>query len=56
MRCATMRIIGLTIALLCILVYITLRFEFKYAISATLCLAHDVVFTVGVLAILHAWD
>ncbi len=48
-------IIGLSIALLCILIYITLRFEFKYAISATLCLAHDVIFTVGVMAILHAF-
>ncbi|MGC2594954.1 MAG: protein translocase subunit SecD [Rhabdochlamydiaceae bacterium] len=47
-------IIGLMVALLCILIYITIRFEFKYAISATLCLAHDVVFTLGVLAILHA--
>jgi SecD/SecF fusion protein len=46
--------IGLALALLCILVYITIRFEFKYAISATICLAHDVVFTIGVLAILHA--
>ncbi len=46
-------LIGLSIALLCILIYITFRFEFKYAISATLCLAHDVVFTVGVIAILH---
>ncbi len=47
-------IIGLSLALLCILLYITIRFEFKYAISATLCLAHDVVFTIGTLAILHA--
>jgi SecD/SecF fusion protein len=47
-------LIGLCIALLCILVYITIRFEFKYAVSATLCLAHDLVFTLGVLAILHA--
>ncbi len=46
-------IIGLLIALACIMIYITLRFEFKYAISATLCLAHDIVFTVGVLALLH---
>lgn len=46
-------IIGLTIALFCILIYITLRFEFKYAISATICLAHDVIFTIGVLAILY---
>jgi SecD/SecF fusion protein len=46
-------IIGLCLALICILIYITFRFEFKYAISATLCLAHDVVFTVAVMAILH---
>lgn len=49
----THAMIGICIALLCILVYITLRFEFKYAISATLCLIHDVIFCVGVLAILH---
>lgn len=47
-------IVGLLIALLGILFYITIRFEFKYAISATLCLAHDIVFTLGTLAILHA--
>ena len=46
-------IIGLSIAMLGILIYITFRFEFKYAISATICLAHDVVFTVGVLGILN---
>jgi len=49
----THAMIGICIALLCILVYITIRFEFKYAISATLCLIHDVIFCVGVLAILH---
>ncbi len=47
-------LIGLTIALLAIMVYITLRFEFTYAISATLCIAHDVVFTIGSIALLHA--
>jgi preprotein translocase SecF subunit len=35
------------------LLYITIRFEFKYAISATLCLIHDVIFCVGVVGILH---
>jgi SecD/SecF fusion protein len=45
--------IGLAIALLSILIYITFRFEFKYAISATLCLAHDVAITIGVVALLH---
>lgn len=46
-------IIGISIALLCILAYITIRFEFKYAISATLCLIHDLIFCVGVVGILH---
>ncbi len=44
---------GLGLALLCILVYITFRFEFKYAISATIALAHDLLITLGLLAILH---
>lgn len=47
-------VIGIIIALVCILIYITMRFEFKYAISATVCLAHDVIFTIGVIGILHA--
>jgi SecD/SecF fusion protein len=46
-------LIGLGLALICILIYITVRFEFKYAISATIALAHDVLITIGVLAILH---
>lgn len=45
---------GLGLALLCILIYVTVRFEFKYAISATICLAHDVFITIALLAILHA--
>lgn len=48
-------IIGLALALLCILIYITFRFEFKYAISATIGLTHDIFVTVGILAILHAF-
>ncbi|MEX0962053.1 MAG: protein translocase subunit SecD [Simkaniaceae bacterium] len=47
-------IIGLSLALLAILAYITLRFEFKYALSATICLAHDVIITLGMVAILNA--
>ena len=49
----THALIGMTIALLCILAYITFRFEFKYAISATLCLAHDVIFCLGAIALLN---
>lgn len=46
-------IIGLTIALICILVYITFRFEFKYAIGAVVGLVHDVIITLGILALFH---
>lgn len=44
---------GLALAMLGILVYITFRFEFKYAVSATLCIIHDVAFTIATLGILH---
>lgn len=46
-------LIGISIAMLCILIYITIRFEFNYAISAILCLAHDLFFTLASIAILH---
>ncbi len=46
--------IGLSIALLCILVYITICFEFKYAISATLCIVHDVLFALAAIGILYS--
>ncbi|MCB1115175.1 MAG: protein translocase subunit SecD [Chlamydiia bacterium] len=46
-------LIGLGVALLSILIYITFRFEFKYAISATLGLAIDVGITLAFMAILH---
>lgn len=49
----THALVGMTIALACILLYITVRFEYKYALSATLCLIHDVVFCLGVLALLN---
>ena len=45
---------GLMLALMCILVYITLRFEFKYAVAATIGLAHDVIITIGSVCVLHA--
>lgn len=43
-------LIGLGAALLCILIYITVRFEFKFAIGAVIGLIHDVVITLGILA------
>ncbi len=47
-------IIALSLALLSILIYITIRFEFKYAIAAVIGLAHDIIITLGIFAIFHA--
>lgn len=44
---------GLALALVCILLYITIRFEFKYAVAATIGLIHDVIITVATICILH---
>lgn len=48
-------LIGLGLALLCILIYITFRFEFKYAVSATIGLVHDLLITVGIIALIHSF-
>ncbi len=44
---------GLSLALIAILGYITFRFEFKFAISAMICLIHDILVTLGLISILH---
>jgi SecD/SecF fusion protein len=41
------------LALLSVLVYITLRFEFKFAVGAVLALVHDVIITLGIFAFFH---
>lgn len=46
-------IIALACALLSILIYITLRFEFKFAVAAVVALAHDVIIALGIFAIFH---
>lgn len=46
-------IYALGLALLSILIYITIRFEFKYAIAAVIGLVHDVLITLGILALFH---
>lgn len=47
-------IIALALAMLSVLIYITFRFEFKYAAAAVIGLAHDVILTLGLLALFHA--
>ena len=46
-------LIALVIALASILLYITLRFEFTYALGAVVGLIHDVVITLGIMALFH---
>ncbi|MBA3239102.1 MAG: protein translocase subunit SecD [Parachlamydiaceae bacterium] len=46
-------ILGLTLAFLSVLIYITLRFEFKCAVGAVVGLLHDVIITMGILALFH---
>ena len=44
--------IALTLALLGIIIYLTFRFQFDYALAAILGLVHDTIFVVGVFSIL----
>ena len=45
---------ALVAALVSILLYITFRFELKYALGAVAGLVHDVIITLGILAVFHA--
>lgn len=44
---------AILISLLCILLYVSMRFEWRLATGAVLSLAHDVVLTVGIFALLQ---
>jgi len=48
-------LLALGIALFGVLVYITFRFEFKYAFGAVVALLHDILITVGLIALFHMW-
>jgi len=45
--------LALLAALICILIYVGFRFEWRLALGAVLALAHDVVITMGVLSLFH---
>lgn len=47
-------LMGLLISFICIFIYIAIRFEYKFAAAAILCLLHDVLITLGLMGILHA--
>ncbi|KJG39171.1 preprotein translocase subunit SecF [Photobacterium angustum] len=44
---------AILIALLCILLYVSLRFEWRLAAGAVLSLAHDIIITVGIFSVLQ---
>lgn len=44
---------GLALALIGILIYISVRFESRYAIASILCLIHDVFVTLGMISLLR---
>lgn len=44
---------ALLVALICILIYVGFRFEWRLALGAVIALAHDVVITLGVLSLFH---
>jgi len=45
--------LALLIALVCILVYVTVRFEKRFAAGSVLALIHDVIITLGIFSILQ---
>jgi len=47
-------IYAILIALAAILIYITIRFEWKYALASVIGLVHDLLLTLALLAIFHA--
>ncbi len=46
-------VLAIIIALIGILIYVTLRFEFRFALGAVLALFHDVMITLGIFSILN---
>ncbi len=45
--------IALVIALVCMIIYITLRFEFRFALATIGALIHDVIIVVGIFSVLR---
>jgi len=45
--------LAMLVALLCILVYVAMRFEWRFAIGSVTALAHDVIITLGLFSVLQ---
>ncbi len=44
---------AMLVALICILIYVALRFEWRFALGSVLALAHDVTLTLGLFSVLQ---
>ena len=47
--------LGLLVALICVMLYVAFRFQFKFSIGAVGALVHDVLITLGVFSVAQ-WD
>ncbi len=45
--------LAILVALICILIYVSLRFEWKFALGSVAALAHDVIITVGLFSLIN---
>jgi SecD/SecF fusion protein len=48
-------LIGLALSFIAIFIYLSFRFEYQFAAAALLCLLHDVLITLGLVGLLHAF-
>ncbi|WP_242968445.1 protein translocase subunit SecF [Sulfobacillus sp. hq2] len=46
-------LIAVVLAVIAIILYITIRFEWRFALSGILAMLHDVIITVGLIALIH---
>ena len=45
--------LAMLVALLCILMYVAMRFEWRFALGSVIALAHDVIITLGLFSVLQ---
>ncbi|WP_028963124.1 protein translocase subunit SecF [Sulfobacillus thermosulfidooxidans] len=46
-------LIAVVLAVVAIIIYITIRFEWRFALSGIMAMVHDVIITVGLIALIH---
>lgn len=45
--------LAMLVALMCILIYVAMRFEWRFALGSVIALAHDVIITLGLFSVLQ---